>query len=124
MSLTEQYSILTYSFLCLLPVCLKIDLTESYWYCIISPGDRNLVKQSSRVVVVLNCTLHGELFDTVDWTINGQPVAEGHITTDPLRKKKWSAVFLTNVTSDKDLSVFKCVMRRGWERTSCDASPG
>ena len=108
-------------------MCLKIYLTESY--CIISPGDNKLVNQSYRVVVVLNCSLHGEGFDgegfqTVHWTMNGQPVAEGHITTDPLRKKKWSAVFLTNVTTDKDLSEFKCVMSSGEEYMSCYASPG
>ena len=113
-----------YSFLFLLPVCLKVYLTECYLSCIISPGDKNLVKHPSRVTVVLNCSFHGGSFDTVDWTMNGQPVAEENIMLDPQRKTKWSAVVLTNVTSDKDPRVFKCVMWRGEEYTSCDASPG
>ena len=103
-------------------------LVKSYLvqsFCEIFPGDRNLGGTATfDGNLVLNCSakskFHGLRFDSVHWTRNKKPVTE----KDQVRQnsiKTWSAVFLTNVTIDQE--TFQCLVARGDDNDSCDATP-
>lgn len=101
----------------------KFYLVQSF--CEIFPGDRNLGGTATfDGNLVLNCSakskFHGLRFDSVNWTRNKKPVTE----KDQVRQnsiKTWSAVFLTNVTIDQE--TFQCLVARGDDNDSCDATP-
>ena len=98
------------------------------WYsvdskCTITPGDRNLAKNPSAVIVVLNCTFNGRSVDTVSWKRNKHPF-ENNALMDSAKHKKWSAVVLyTNSTSVQDVGEFTCEAKSGQDVYSCSVQP-
>lgn len=101
---------------------IKIYLAESS-VCNINPGDKNLKTVSSDVILILNCSseIRGVQFDFVEWSINGKPIGkDGRVEQNS--KKTWSALFLTNVTSDRDN--FQCKLTKENYRSICDVTPG
>lgn len=98
---------------------MKIYLAESS-DCIINPGDKNLSAVSSDVVLILNCSskFRGLRFE---WSINGKPIGKED-RVEQNSKETWSALFLTNVTSDRDN--FQCKLTKGDYRSTCDVTPG
>lgn len=91
--------------------------------CSITPGDRNLTKYPTAVIVVLNCTFNGRSVDTVSWKRNKQPF-ENNTLVDSAKRKKWSAVVLyTNSTTIQDVGEFTCVANRGKDVYSCSVQP-
>lgn len=98
-------------------VCLKIQLSKCL--CEISPGNKNITDDPSRVFVVLNCSFPGSNFDAVLWTRNEQPVGQNEIYRDLQKNKKWSAVALTKIPNYEK---YQCGMKRGEE--NCSVSPG
>ena len=103
-------------------VLFKDYLAESS-VCNIKPGDKNLSTVSSDVILILNCSseIRGVRFDFVEWSINGKPIGkEGRVEQNS--RKTWSALFLTNVTSDRD--TFQCKLTKKDYRSTCDVTPG
>lgn len=91
--------------------------------CAITPGDRNLTKHPTAVILVLNCTFNGRSVDTVSWKRNKQPVLNNTLV-DSAKRKKWSAAVLyRNSTSIQDVGKFTCVAKRGQHVFSCSVQP-
>ena len=102
-------------------VLCKCNIADSR--CTITPGNRNLTKHSTAVIVVLNCTFNGFYVDTVSWERNKQPV-ENNTLVDSSKHKKWSAaVVYGNSTSIQDVGKFTCVAKRGQNVFSCSVQP-
>ena len=101
---------------------MKIYLAESS-VCIINPGDKSLTTVSSDVILILNCSseIRGVQFDFVEWSINGKPIGK-ESRVEQNSRRTWSALFLTNVTSDRDN--FQCKLTKGNYRSICDVTPG
>lgn len=110
----------------ILSVLCWLHFTGGTFQCSITPGNKNLTKHPSRVIVVLNCTFNRRSVDTVIWTRNGQQVEDEFILEDSTANKKWSAVVLyASFTPVQDDSKFTCKANRGQDVvSSCSVHPG